>query len=78
VVLITKIIGLPTVGEKPEEYLDNKGHEKEIIEMVKAQFGTSRGNRGIVLRDINDKVKRLIRNLMDCKLPRKCRKKEAL
>jgi hypothetical protein len=48
VALISKITGLPTVGAQPEEYLDNKACEKEIIEQVKAQFGTTRGNRGIV------------------------------
>jgi hypothetical protein len=35
VALITKITGLPTVGGKPEEYLDNKERKKEIVELVK-------------------------------------------
>jgi hypothetical protein len=56
--LIAKITGLSTVGAQPEEYLDNKAHKKEIAEIVKAQFGTSGRNRGIVLRDINDEAKR--------------------
>jgi hypothetical protein len=50
VALIAKITGLPTVGAQIEEYLDNKACEKEIVELVKAQFGISRGNRGIVLK----------------------------
>jgi hypothetical protein len=54
VALITKIIGFPTVGMQPEEYLENKAREKEIVEIVKAQFGTNRGNKGIFLKDIND------------------------
>jgi hypothetical protein len=70
-VLITKIIGLPTIDTQLEEYLDNKAREKEIIELVKVQFGTRRGNRGIVLKDINDNAKRLSIKLMDCKILRK-------
>jgi hypothetical protein len=77
VALITKITGLPTVGTQPEEYLDNKACEKEITEIVKAQFGTNRGNMGIVLRDINDDTTRFTNKLMACKLLRKCRKEEA-
>jgi hypothetical protein len=54
VALISKITGFPTVGAQPEEYLENKVREKEIVEIVKVQFGTNRGNKGIVLKDIND------------------------
>jgi len=52
------------VGTQIEEYLDNKAGEKEIIKLVKVQFGTSRGNRGIVLRDINDDTTRFSNNIM--------------
>jgi hypothetical protein len=38
VALIAKIMGLPTMGETMIEYMDNKAHEKEIIELVKEQF----------------------------------------
>jgi hypothetical protein len=37
----------------------------------------SRGNMGILLKDINGNVTRFSSNLMDCKLLRKCRKEEA-
>jgi len=47
--LISKIIGFPTFGAQPEEYLDNKVHEKEISKRLKAQFGTNRGNMGTYL-----------------------------
>jgi len=57
--------------------LDKKAREKEIVELFKAQFGTSRGNRGIVLRDINDNATRFASKLVACKLLRKCRKEEA-
>jgi hypothetical protein len=40
-------------------------HEKEITGLVKAQFGTSQGNMGIVLKDINDKATRFANKLMD-------------
>jgi hypothetical protein len=75
VALITKITGLPTVGAQPKEYLDNKENEKEITKIVKEQFGTKKGNRGIVLRDINDEMTTFYSNLMACKLLRNYRKK---
>jgi Ni2+-binding GTPase involved in maturation of urease and hydrogenase len=65
VTLITKITELPIVGAQLEKYLDNKACEKETTEIVKTQFHTSRGNKGIVLRDINDEVKRFNTKLMD-------------
>jgi hypothetical protein len=74
VVLIAKIMRLPTVGTQLEEYLNNKARKKEITELVKAQFDTSRGNKSIVLRDINDNMTSFSSNLMACKLLRKCRK----
>jgi len=74
VVLIAKIKGLTTIGAQSKEYLDNKACDKEIDELVKAQFGTSKGNMGIVLRDINENTTRFAKNLMVYKLLRKCRK----
>jgi hypothetical protein len=76
VVLISKIKCLPTFSAQLEEYLDNKAREKENVELVKAQFGTSRGNRGIVLKDIRDNVTRFTNNIMAFKILRKCRKEE--
>jgi hypothetical protein len=57
--------------------LENKTRDKEIAEEVKAQFGTDRGKRGIVIKDINNPVTRFSTNFMACKLLRKCRKQEA-
>jgi hypothetical protein len=76
VALITKITGLPTVGACLEEYLENKARENEIVELVKEQFGTIRGNRGIMLRDINDNATRFTSKIMACNMFRKCRKEE--
>jgi hypothetical protein len=54
VYLIANIIGLPTNGVKPEQYLDDKTKEKAIAEEVKSQFGTDRGSRGMIIKNIND------------------------
>jgi hypothetical protein len=51
---IAKITGFPTNDVKPKDYLDNKSRDKEIAKEVKVQFGIDRGNRGIVINDIND------------------------
>jgi hypothetical protein len=67
----------PTVRCIPEEYLDNKVREKEIQNKVKAQFDTTRGNRGIVIKDINDNVTRFASKLMACKLLRKLQRGSA-
>jgi hypothetical protein len=74
VALIAKITSLPTFESHPKDYLDNKAREKEIDKLVKAQFGTSRGNKGIFLKDINDNATTFTNKLMACKLLRKCRK----
>jgi hypothetical protein len=52
--LITEIIGLPTDGEKSEQYLEDKTKEKSISDEIKVKYGTERGNRGIRINDIND------------------------
>jgi hypothetical protein len=77
VALISNITGLNTIGAQLEEYLENKAREKEIAEIVKAQFGKNRGSRGIVLKEINDAMMQLSNKLMAYKLLRKCRKEEA-
>lgn len=72
--LIAKLIGLLTDEVKPEKYLDEKIKEKSIVEEVKETFGTDRGNRGMIIRNINDPITRFMKNLMACKLLRKCHK----
>jgi hypothetical protein len=44
---------------------------------VKAQFDTTRGNRGIIIKEINDNMTRFTSKLMACKLLRKCHREEA-
>jgi hypothetical protein len=46
--------------------------------LVKEKFGTSRRNRGIVLKDIKNNATRFTNKLMDCKLLRKFHKEEEL
>jgi hypothetical protein len=53
VALITKIRGFPTVGAKPQEYLENKVCRKQIVEIVKALFGTNKGNGDIILKYVS-------------------------
>jgi hypothetical protein len=67
----------PTVGAQPEEFLENKVREKEMAEQVKAQFDTSRGSRGLIIKEINDDVMRFTNKLIVCKLLRKCRREES-
>jgi hypothetical protein len=52
--LIAEITGLPTDGEKPEQYLEDKTKEKSISDEIKVKYGAERGNRGIRINDIND------------------------
>jgi hypothetical protein len=51
---ISEITGLPTDGEKLEQYLEEKTKEKSISNEIKVKYGTERGNRGIKINGIND------------------------
>jgi hypothetical protein len=74
--LITGITGLPTDGEKPEQYLEDKTRAKAISDEIKAKYGIERGNRGIMISDINDPATRFSTRLLRCKLMHKCHKEE--
>jgi hypothetical protein len=52
--LIAKITGLPTDGEKPAQYLDDKTKEKSLAEEMKKTYGTERGSRGIIINRISE------------------------
>jgi len=69
--LIANIIGLPTNGVKPKDYLDNKARDKEIVEEVKTKFRINRGTQGIIIKDINDHTTKFSIKLMACELLRK-------
>jgi hypothetical protein len=75
--LIAMITGLPTDGEKSEQYLEDKTKEKSISDEIKEKYGTERGNRGIRINDINDPVTRFATRLLGCKLMHKCPKRRS-
>jgi hypothetical protein len=77
VALISKIIGLSTVGTQTNDYLENKARKKELAEQVKVEFETTPGNKCIVIKDINDNAKWFANKLMECKLLRKCYREES-
>jgi hypothetical protein len=52
--LISTITRLPTDGEKPEQYMEDKTKAKAISDEIKAKYGMERGNRGIRLNNINN------------------------
>jgi hypothetical protein len=68
------ITWLPTDGEKPEQYLEDKTRAKAISDEIKAKYGAERGNRGIGINDINDLATRFSTRFLGCKLMHKCRK----
>jgi hypothetical protein len=74
--IIAFIIGVPSRGENPMKYLDDKTKEKVLVEEMKKTYGTERGSCRIIIKCINDAAKRLATKLMACKLLRKCRKEE--
>jgi hypothetical protein len=78
VALISKITVFPTVSALSEDFLEKKSHEKELAEQVKAHFIMTKGNKGIIIKEINDDATRLSCKLMMCNLLRKCHREEAL
>jgi hypothetical protein len=69
--LIADITRLPTNGEKPEQYLEDKTREKSISDEIKAKYGTERGNIGIKINHINDPTTQFATRLLSFKLMRK-------
>jgi hypothetical protein len=73
---ITKITGMPTNGEKPVQYLDDKTKETTLAKDMKQTYGTERGSRGIIIDRISEPPTWLATKLMACKLLRKsCKEK---
>jgi hypothetical protein len=62
--LISKITGLPTNGEQPTQYLDEKTKEKALAEEMKQTYGIERGSRGIIINWISEPKTRLATKLM--------------
>jgi hypothetical protein len=76
--LIAYIIGMPSQGEDPAKFLEDKTKEKELTEEMKKKYGTERGSRGIMIKHISDVVTRMATKNMACKLLRKFCKEEVL
>jgi hypothetical protein len=74
--LISYITCIPSRGENPVQYLDDKTKEKALVEEMKNTYGTKRGSRGIIIKRISDTTTRLATKIMACKLIRKYRKEE--
>jgi hypothetical protein len=73
--LIEEITGIPTNGEPPAQYLDDKTKEKALEEDMKQTYGTERGSRGIIINKISEPT-RITTKIMASKLLRKCHKEE--
>jgi hypothetical protein len=74
--LITQITGLPIRGMDPALILNDKSKEKALVEKMKKKYGTDRGTRGIIIKQINDAMTQIGANILACKLLRKYRKNE--
>jgi hypothetical protein len=74
--LIETTTGLPTDGEKTEQYLEDKTRAKAISYKIKAKYGMERSNRGIRISDINDLATMFSIRFLRCKLMCKCHKEE--
>jgi hypothetical protein len=74
--LISQIIGLPTWGMDPVFILDDKSKEKALAEEMKNKYGTARGMRGIMIKQINNAATQLGANILACILLRQFCKDE--
>jgi hypothetical protein len=74
--LITYITWLPSRGQDPAQFLEDKTKEKALDEEMKKKYGTERGSRGIIIKCISDVATRMATKIMACKLLRKCSKEE--
>jgi hypothetical protein len=63
-------------GMDPTLILDDKSKEKALAEEMKKKYGTTRGMRGIMIKQINNAKTQLGAKILACKLLRKCCKEE--
>jgi hypothetical protein len=76
--LIAYITGLPSWGEDPTQFLEDKTKEKALVEEMNKEYNIERGSHEIIIRHISDTVKIMATKIMACKLLRKCCKEEFL
>jgi hypothetical protein len=60
----------------PTLILDDKSKEKALVEEMKNKYGTTRGMRGIINKQINNAATQLGTKILACKFLRKCRKEK--
>jgi hypothetical protein len=74
--IIVNITGFPSWGMDPTQFLDDKAKEKALVKDMKKNYGTDRGTRGIIIKQINDVATQMGEKILACKLLRKCRREE--
>ena len=74
--LIVCIIGLPSQGMDPAQFLDDKTKEKELAEEMNKKHSIDRGTQGIIIKRINDFVTQMAAKILACKLLRKFHREE--
>jgi hypothetical protein len=60
----------------PALILDDKSKEKTLAKEMKKKYGTTRGTRGIMIKQINNAATQLGANILAYKLLKKCCKDE--
>jgi hypothetical protein len=58
------------MGMDPALILDDKSKEKALAEEMMKKYGTTRGTRGIIIKQINNPTTQLGENILACKLLR--------
>jgi hypothetical protein len=74
--LIAQITGLPIQGMDLVLALDDKSKEKVLAKEMKKNYGTARGMRGIIIKQINNAATQFGTKILACKLLRKFCKEE--
>jgi hypothetical protein len=69
--LIAYITRIPSRGDAPSQFLEDKMKEKALDEEIKNKYGTKRGSCLIIIKHISDAVIRIDTKNMACKLIRK-------
>ena len=62
----------------PKLIMDDKSKEKALEKEMNKKYGTARGKRGIIIKQIKNVATQLGAKILACKFLRKCRKEEVL
>jgi hypothetical protein len=74
--IIAQITGSPTWGMDPTLIPDDKSNQKTLEEEMKKKYGTTRGMKGIIIKQINNAATQLGTKILACKLLREFHKEE--